>query len=266
MKKFVKILAATVAATAMVFVGAIFAGCNGDDGEDNKDAYNITVVGSDNTAINGQTGGANGGLVNIQICLPDGACIPLLPEITLGADGKVQLTQEQVDEYFEGLDGITGSVTEFEFHAMDVPGYVDDCSVHLNGPGDYTLVLTEAEPETPHECESVCPLCGKCTDADCTESACAEKCQGHVYNLTITLPDGNAASGAEVKVVASSADKIDAIYTAGADGKFTLDLVKTSSYAGVAQSYTLTVTSGEYSKTLTIQATSDNYDLAIVLE
>ena len=30
-----------------------------------------------------------------------------------------------------------------------------------------------------HTCESVCPTCNKCTDADCTETACAEKCQGH---------------------------------------------------------------------------------------
>ena len=31
-----------------------------------------------------------------------------------------------------------------------------------------------------HSCESVCPECGKCLDVSCTESACAEKCQGHV--------------------------------------------------------------------------------------
>lgn len=262
MKKFIKILAATVAATAMVFVGALFAGCNDDNGGDDKADYVITVMGSDNTAINGQTGGANGGLVNIQICLPDGACIPLLPEITLGADGKVQLTQEQVDEYFEELDGITGSVTEFEFHAMDVPGYVYDCSIPVNGPGEYTLVLTEKAPEAPHVCESECPFCGKCTDADCTESVCAEKCEGHVYNLTITLPDGSAASGAKVKVVAS----FNATLTAGTDGKLALDLVEVSATAGVAESYTLTVTCGDYSKTLTIQAVTDDYDLAIVLE
>ena len=30
-----------------------------------------------------------------------------------------------------------------------------------------------------HECESVCEICGKCTDAECTETACAEKCGGH---------------------------------------------------------------------------------------
>ena len=28
-----------------------------------------------------------------------------------------------------------------------------------------------------HTCESVCETCGKCTDAECTEEACAEKCE-----------------------------------------------------------------------------------------
>ena len=31
-----------------------------------------------------------------------------------------------------------------------------------------------------HECEHVCEECGKCTDAECGESVCAEKCEGHV--------------------------------------------------------------------------------------
>ena len=34
--------------------------------------------------------------------------------------------------------------------------------------------------ENPHECESVCEECGKCLDAECTEEACADKCEGHV--------------------------------------------------------------------------------------
>ena len=33
--------------------------------------------------------------------------------------------------------------------------------------------------EPAHECESVCPECGKCLDVECTEDACAEKCEGH---------------------------------------------------------------------------------------
>ena len=31
----------------------------------------------------------------------------------------------------------------------------------------------------PHECESICEECGKCTDTECTEAVCADKCQGH---------------------------------------------------------------------------------------
>ncbi len=33
--------------------------------------------------------------------------------------------------------------------------------------------------EEPHECESACPECGKCLDAECAEGACADKCPGH---------------------------------------------------------------------------------------
>ena len=35
------------------------------------------------------------------------------------------------------------------------------------------------EPTSTHTCESVCPTCNKCTDGACTETACADKCQGH---------------------------------------------------------------------------------------
>ena len=30
-----------------------------------------------------------------------------------------------------------------------------------------------------HTCESVCSTCGRCTDSSCTETACVNKCQGH---------------------------------------------------------------------------------------
>ena len=33
------------------------------------------------------------------------------------------------------------------------------------------------EPTSTHTCESVCEECGKCTDADCEEEACVEKCE-----------------------------------------------------------------------------------------
>ena len=47
--------------------------------------------------------------------------------------------------------------------------------------------ITGGGGQTPpaHTCESVCETCGGCTDADCTETACATKCPGH----EVTPPD-----------------------------------------------------------------------------
>ena len=45
-----------------------------------------------------------------------------------------------------------------------------------------TLMLTSCDT---HKCESICDVCGKCLDKDCTEDSCADKCQGH-------RPDGSA--------------------------------------------------------------------------
>ncbi len=52
----------------------------------------------------------------------------------------------------------------------------------------------QSDPTDPqpgqHVCQNVCPTCGKCTDANCTESVCADKCAGHApaeEKLTITV-------------------------------------------------------------------------------
>lgn len=34
-----------------------------------------------------------------------------------------------------------------------------------------------------HKCNNVCPKCGKCTDPNCKDPACAEKCQGHEEDI-----------------------------------------------------------------------------------
>ncbi len=40
-----------------------------------------------------------------------------------------------------------------------------------------SVVLTACQD--PHVCTNVCPTCSKCTNANCTEEICADKCQGH---------------------------------------------------------------------------------------
>ena len=45
---------------------------------------------------------------------------------------------------------------------------------------DGTCDCGATEPTEPvHECEHKCAECGKCTDKDCTEDACTNKCEGH---------------------------------------------------------------------------------------
>lgn len=45
---------------------------------------------------------------------------------------------------------------------------------------DYIPGLGEKDPPpAPHKCESLCPECAMCLDADCTETACIRKCPGH---------------------------------------------------------------------------------------
>ena len=265
MKKIFKIFAAAVATITAVFAVSLFAACGNGEGDGGKTdpstTYYFTVVGSDDQPINGQTGGADGGKIDIQICLlGEGAvCVPLLPEFSLGEDGKVAIPQSAINERFEGIYSGEGDVTEFAFQVNNVPGYETYCKFNINGPDEYTFKLTAAQPEAPHVCESECPFCGKCTDETCTEAVCADKCEGHVYNLTVTLPDGSAAANATISVGGFE-------FTTDAQGKYSLDLVAQKGYLGVHDSYELVITSGEYSKTVTIQAVAENYDLTIALE
>jgi hypothetical protein len=72
---------------------------------------------------------------------------------------------------------------------------VGPCAVSYKGfYCQFYAVETSEEPVVPaHECESVCPTCQKCTDAACTESVCAEKCEGHetTEEPEVTVRDGN---------------------------------------------------------------------------
>ena len=59
-----------------------------------------------------------------------------------------------------------------------------------SGINVYYVAINYVAPA--HTCESVCPECGKCLDAECTESACAEKCEGHkpaAVTATISFAD-----------------------------------------------------------------------------
>ena len=58
------------------------------------------------------------------------------------------------------------------------------CQGCLNADCTETACATKCECSTggdapAHECANVCKDCGKCTNEDCAEAVCAEKCEGH---------------------------------------------------------------------------------------
>ena len=44
------------------------------------------------------------------------------------------------------------------------------------------------DPTPDHECESVCPTCGLCLNAECAEAVCSDKCEGHQSTPTESTP------------------------------------------------------------------------------
>ena len=153
MKKFLKIFAIAAIAVAAA-IACVFAGCNDNGGGESSSDYNFTIVyeGGDKNgqAVNGQKdGNLEGGKVATQICLPDGACAPLvLANIYPDANGKLSLSQSKVNELFATLSTVSnykdeaGNVTGFVFHALGVTGYKSDCEITVNGKGNYTLKIT----------------------------------------------------------------------------------------------------------------------------
>lgn len=227
MKKILKIFMTAVIAVAAAVACLAVAGCNTNKGGAD---YTFTVLLPDQTPVNGQTGGKNGGKVDIQICLPNGACIPLLPEYSLDENGKITLSQSQINELLEDVNTTGGDVTYFEFHAMHVPGCTDDVKISVDKTGNHTLTLTESV------CEHECLVCGKCTSAGSKESACAEKCPDHTYTVNVVA---NGADISNVKVKIANGER--SISLALTDGALTASYKQLISAIGAAASYTVTL-------------------------
>ena len=80
---------------------------------------------------------------------------------TYSADGKTRYDAMETKPVAGDTVTVYGIVGQYSGTAQVKNGWITDHIV------------------PPHECESVCDECGKCTDAACKESVCAEKCEGH---------------------------------------------------------------------------------------
>ena len=83
----------------------------------------------------------------------------------------------------------TTSVSKYEFTLAEGTYYIGGSA---GGAYVYGMKVALCETVVGHVCETICLECGKCLDAECTESACAEKCEGHkpaAVTATISFAD-----------------------------------------------------------------------------
>ena len=124
--------------------------------------------------------------------------------VQYSANGSVFVYNATVNAWvttFEGAEYYIGTYSTFNTLSASKLSYITAENTGVSQfPGNffrYEFVTEDVEEPTPeepaHECEHVCETCHKCTDADCTESVCAEKCEGHetTEEPEVAVRDGN---------------------------------------------------------------------------
>ena len=92
----------------------------------------------------------------------------------------------QNKEEWETFVCVTLGCIQLEQGENEIKFIAFSSDLDLGGGNVDKIVIKSTEQLTwkPHECESVCDKCGKCLDAACTETVCAEKCEGHAVEGT----------------------------------------------------------------------------------
>lgn len=119
-----------------------------------------------------------------------------------------------------------------------------------NNPQLKNATLVAHTVAAAHQCGNVCPACEKCTNADCTEEVCAEKCEGHVVNTVeaAQLPDGTKVTvvGAVVRVDTAWSDNYGNITVTIGDAAGTLYVYRLATNVEVGQVITVNGAVGSY--------------------
>ena len=121
----------------------------------------------------------------------------------------------------------------------------------------------EPTPPPAHSCESVCPECGKCLDAECGESACADKCQGHAPVVTpdITISDASDS----YKVEAEQLDLSTLVPQAGFEKPAIENFAGGQGLGGIAGGYQTFVVTTEKDVTVALKIAFAKYEGGSIL-
>ncbi len=101
---------------------------------------------------------------------------------TVSADAacKILYSNDYKVHVFEAAGSQTITYTDTVDASAPFMIQIKECTAPITITLSDISFVEYVEPEVPaHKCESVCADCGKCTDEECTESACESKCEGH---------------------------------------------------------------------------------------
>lgn len=119
------------------------------------------------------------------------------------------------------------------------------------------IQVTGTEPVAPHVCGHVCPECGKCLDATCTDPVCADKCQGHDVDPDKGKTQNNPLTPEEAISLMKKAGSGIVVGAAEKQQYYVQGVVNTGSTVDT-QYHEWSFTLGTGSEKVTCQATVDN--------
>ena len=124
---------------------------------------------------------------------------------TCTAKGETTYTCTACDDtYTEEIPTIAHTdVNTDKDHKCDTCG-AENVTEHVDSDGD-TVCDNGCGVEisgATHECEHKCAKCGKCTDKECTEDACADKCEGHEPTWTLVTDASKLQASDKIIIVA----------------------------------------------------------------
>ena len=165
-------------------------------------------MGSASGGLVRSTIGTKGNVFGFGVTAAEATTMNLVLRVAAGAPGNQNL-DELLKITWNGVEIKTGCVCEdptqanVGWHAFEdavVNGLTlkeghNQLVIEVvgNGAPNIDYFLFQVNPEAAHACESVCSVCGGCTDKECTEEVCATKCDcGKVYASILTIENAEA--------------------------------------------------------------------------
>lgn len=121
----------------------------------------------------------------VAVAPKHGVTFTLDDDVTGSVTGVAQSYTEGAKFNLPSADGLTRRGYKFDCWNDGTADYAEGA--------EYTMlqadVIFTAKWIKLHECESVCPVCRKCTNDACEEAVCADKCPRH-FTVTFVLGEG----------------------------------------------------------------------------